>query len=182
MNRTSERETLVELPWAAGSCPCVEKLRAVLPFTVGIRDGVVHLVPTLGGVIGGAASTRNGRAGESPLREGGEQGGRCDATPPGGCSAGVPTRPAGYTGDGSRGRLWKTTSCLGQLHSLTQCSATGAPRTPCPRWCAARRRRARRRGPWRSRARCSPHSLTHSVLRHWRTSYSLPTLVRSPST
>jgi hypothetical protein len=27
-------------------------------------------------------------------------------------SAGVPTRPAGYTGDGLTGRLWNTTSCL----------------------------------------------------------------------
>jgi hypothetical protein len=35
----SERETVVELPWAADSCPCVEKLRTVLPLTVGIRDG-----------------------------------------------------------------------------------------------------------------------------------------------
>jgi hypothetical protein len=30
---------VVELPWAADSCPCVEnKLRTVLPVTVGIRD------------------------------------------------------------------------------------------------------------------------------------------------
>jgi hypothetical protein len=27
-------------------------------------------------------------------------------------SASVPTRPAGYTGDGSRAALWNTTSCL----------------------------------------------------------------------
>jgi hypothetical protein len=27
-------------------------------------------------------------------------------------SAGLPTRPAGYTGDGLTGRLWNTTSCL----------------------------------------------------------------------
>jgi hypothetical protein len=40
----SERETAVELPFAADCCPSVEKLRAVLPLTVGIRDGVVHLV------------------------------------------------------------------------------------------------------------------------------------------
>jgi hypothetical protein len=33
-----ERETVVGLLFAAGSCPCVEKLRPVLPFTVGIRD------------------------------------------------------------------------------------------------------------------------------------------------
>jgi hypothetical protein len=35
----SERETLVELPWAADCCPRVlEKLRTVSPLTVGIRD------------------------------------------------------------------------------------------------------------------------------------------------
>jgi hypothetical protein len=43
----SERETVVELPWAADCCPCVEKLRTVLPFAVGIRDSVVHLVSIL---------------------------------------------------------------------------------------------------------------------------------------
>jgi hypothetical protein len=48
ISRMSERETVVELPFAADCCPCVEKLRTALPFTVGIRDGVVHLVPTLG--------------------------------------------------------------------------------------------------------------------------------------
>jgi hypothetical protein len=42
---------VVELPFAADCCPCVEKLRTVLPFTVGIRDGVVHLVFTLGSVV-----------------------------------------------------------------------------------------------------------------------------------
>jgi hypothetical protein len=31
---------VVELPFAADSCPC-EKLRTVLPFSVGIRDGLV---------------------------------------------------------------------------------------------------------------------------------------------
>jgi hypothetical protein len=36
----------VELPWAADSCPCVEKLRTVLPLTVGIRDSAVPLVLT----------------------------------------------------------------------------------------------------------------------------------------
>jgi hypothetical protein len=40
----SERETVAELPWAADSCPCEEKLRTVLPLPVGIRDGVVHSV------------------------------------------------------------------------------------------------------------------------------------------
>jgi hypothetical protein len=39
---------VVELPLAADSCPCVEKLQTVLPLTVGIRDGVVQLVSTLG--------------------------------------------------------------------------------------------------------------------------------------
>ena len=47
----SERETVVELPFAADCCPCVEKLRTVLPFPVGIRDGVVHLASTLGSVV-----------------------------------------------------------------------------------------------------------------------------------
>jgi hypothetical protein len=51
---------VVELPWAADSCPCVEKLRTVLPLTVGIRDrtvgiraSVVQLVSILGGVVSG---------------------------------------------------------------------------------------------------------------------------------
>ena len=47
----SERETVVELPWAADSCPWVEKLRTVLPLTVGIRDGAVQLVVHLGSVV-----------------------------------------------------------------------------------------------------------------------------------
>jgi hypothetical protein len=47
----SERETVAELPFAADCCPCVEKLRTVLPFTVGIRDGAVQLVSTLGSVV-----------------------------------------------------------------------------------------------------------------------------------
>ena len=41
-----QAETVVGLPWAADSCPWVGKLRTVLPFTVGIRDGVVQLVLT----------------------------------------------------------------------------------------------------------------------------------------
>ena len=49
----SERETVVKPPWAVDYCPCVEKLRTVLPFTVGIRDGAVQLVSTLGSVVGG---------------------------------------------------------------------------------------------------------------------------------
>jgi hypothetical protein len=47
----SARETGVELPFAADCCPCVEKLRTVLPFSVGIRDGAVQMVSTLGSVI-----------------------------------------------------------------------------------------------------------------------------------
>jgi hypothetical protein len=42
----SERETAVELPWAADCCPWVGKLRTVLPLTVDIRDGAVQLVST----------------------------------------------------------------------------------------------------------------------------------------
>jgi hypothetical protein len=42
---------MVELPWAADGCPWVGKLRTVLPLTVGIRDGAVQLVSTLGSVV-----------------------------------------------------------------------------------------------------------------------------------
>jgi hypothetical protein len=42
---------VVELPWAADCCPCVEKLRTVLPLAVGIRDGAVHLASTLGSAV-----------------------------------------------------------------------------------------------------------------------------------
>jgi hypothetical protein len=35
----SECEPVGELPWAADCCPCVGKLRTVLPLDVGIRDG-----------------------------------------------------------------------------------------------------------------------------------------------
>ena len=42
---------MVELPFSADCCPCVERLRTGLPLTVGIREGVVHLVPTLGSVV-----------------------------------------------------------------------------------------------------------------------------------
>jgi hypothetical protein len=38
---------VVELPFAADCCPCVEKLRTVLPLPVGIRDSAVHLVSTV---------------------------------------------------------------------------------------------------------------------------------------
>jgi hypothetical protein len=46
-----ERETVVELPFAPDCCPCVAKLRTVLPVTVVIRDGAVQLVSTLGSVV-----------------------------------------------------------------------------------------------------------------------------------
>jgi hypothetical protein len=39
------------LPWAAGCCLCVGKLRTVLPLTVGIRDSAVQLVSTLGSAV-----------------------------------------------------------------------------------------------------------------------------------
>ena len=39
----SERETVVELPWAADCCPCVVEAATVLPSTVGIRDRAVQL-------------------------------------------------------------------------------------------------------------------------------------------
>jgi hypothetical protein len=42
---------VVELLFAADCCPCVKKLRTVLPFTVGVRDGAVQLVSTLGSVV-----------------------------------------------------------------------------------------------------------------------------------
>jgi hypothetical protein len=42
---------VVELPFAADCYPCEEKLRTVLPFTVGIRDGAVQLVSTLGSAV-----------------------------------------------------------------------------------------------------------------------------------
>ena len=47
-----------EHPFAADRCPCVEKLRTVVPSTVGIRDGAVQLVSTLGCVVrwGGGAT------------------------------------------------------------------------------------------------------------------------------
>jgi hypothetical protein len=45
--KSRDTETVIEIPFAADCCPCVEKLRTVLPFTVGIRDGCgavgVHL-------------------------------------------------------------------------------------------------------------------------------------------
>jgi hypothetical protein len=48
--KLSERETVVELPWAADCRPCVEKLRTVLPVTVGIRGwcGETHVEAELG--------------------------------------------------------------------------------------------------------------------------------------
>jgi hypothetical protein len=43
INRMSERETVVGLPWAADSCPGVEKVRTVLPSSDVIRDSAVQL-------------------------------------------------------------------------------------------------------------------------------------------
>jgi hypothetical protein len=40
----SQRETVVELRFAADCCPWVEKLRPVLPLPVGLRDSLVQLV------------------------------------------------------------------------------------------------------------------------------------------
>jgi hypothetical protein len=57
---------VAELPFAADCCPCVEKLRTVLPLTVGIRDGVVHLVSTLGSAVI-SARAELGRIIASPL-------------------------------------------------------------------------------------------------------------------
>jgi hypothetical protein len=56
---------VVELPWAADSCPW--ELRTVLPSTVGIRDGVVHLVSTLGSVVISARRRGVQAAGRSAL-------------------------------------------------------------------------------------------------------------------
>ena len=44
------------LSLAADSCPCVEKLRAVLPLSDVIRDGVVQLVSTVGSVVSSAGA------------------------------------------------------------------------------------------------------------------------------
>jgi hypothetical protein len=63
IGRMSERETVVELPLAADSCPCVEKLRTVLPLTVGIRDGVLQFLVCEGAVPQGAQLRAAGRRG-----------------------------------------------------------------------------------------------------------------------
>jgi hypothetical protein len=52
------RDSGLELPFAADCCPCAEKLRTVLPFTVDIRDGAVQLVSTLGGDAGAGVRRR----------------------------------------------------------------------------------------------------------------------------
>jgi hypothetical protein len=71
----SERETAVRLPFAADCFRCVEKLRTVLPFSVGIRDGVVHLVSTLGSAVissvfffGGGGASRTACRGKTVRR------------------------------------------------------------------------------------------------------------------
>jgi hypothetical protein len=61
-----QAETVVELPWAADSCPWLGKLRTVLPLTVGIRDSAVQLVSTLGSAEGVSACG----PGSSELAEG----------------------------------------------------------------------------------------------------------------
>jgi hypothetical protein len=48
------RQWLSFLGLPADRCPCVEKLRTVLPLTVGIRDGVVQSVSVLGSVFNSA--------------------------------------------------------------------------------------------------------------------------------
>jgi hypothetical protein len=68
----SERETVVELPWAADSCPWVGKLRTVLP-TINcwyIRDSAVQLVLTPQRVRAGGddEGQRRGPAGRVPQR------------------------------------------------------------------------------------------------------------------
>jgi hypothetical protein len=45
----SERETVVELPWTADSCPWVGKLRTVLPISDVIRDIGVDSISSTGG-------------------------------------------------------------------------------------------------------------------------------------
>jgi hypothetical protein len=62
MNRMSEREAAVELPFAADGCPWVGKLRTVLPLTVEIRESAVQLVSI--GVWGEGSLT-----GPLPLRD-----------------------------------------------------------------------------------------------------------------
>jgi Asp/Glu/hydantoin racemase len=70
---------VVELPWAADCCPCVEKLRTVLPLTVGIRDGAVHLVSTLGSAVI-SARAELGSIIEASLRRLMMSGGCCGVT------------------------------------------------------------------------------------------------------
>jgi hypothetical protein len=50
----SERETVVELPWAADSCPCVAGAANRVTSSVGISYSVVHLVSILRGVVSSA--------------------------------------------------------------------------------------------------------------------------------
>jgi hypothetical protein len=50
-----------------GSCPCVEKLRTVLPLTVGIRDGAVQVVSIEAVVVEGGRRPM-WRAGRTSLR------------------------------------------------------------------------------------------------------------------
>ena len=54
------RETVVELPFAADSCPCVEELRTVLSLTVGIRDSVGCAAGVLSAALGGFGNMAEG--------------------------------------------------------------------------------------------------------------------------
>jgi hypothetical protein len=68
----SERETVVELPWAADCCPCVGKLRTVLPLTVVVSETVrctCMRVESVGCFVRWLANlTSLGRAVHSPPR------------------------------------------------------------------------------------------------------------------
>jgi hypothetical protein len=70
----SERETVVERTWAAGCCPCVEKLRPVLPLMGGwVRMQVAvlrnKLKPLYPGVEIGSVDGFQGREKEAVVRE-----------------------------------------------------------------------------------------------------------------
>ena len=57
----SERETVVELPFAADSCPCAVEAASRVTINCGIRDSVVQLVSYLGERVGGV-----GGVGDAP--------------------------------------------------------------------------------------------------------------------
>ena len=64
-----QAETVRGLPWAADSCPWMEKLRTVLQLSVGIRDSAVQLVLThqRAGEGGVGVLGNPGSGGERPL-------------------------------------------------------------------------------------------------------------------